>query len=82
MKVMKNVTHLTFGDLIVGDTYLNSDGSPRMKVAQSVASKLEAPDVNMVDLESGIMYVVKKDEGVSKVELGITGMFARDEFGS
>ncbi len=81
MKLLKNVLHCTFGDLIVGETYVSTDGDPRMKIAQSAACKLPPPEMNMVDLQSGIMYKVKKDQQVSKVELGITGMYGKNEFG-
>jgi hypothetical protein len=79
MKILKGRLHVEFKDLQVGDTFLNSDGGPQIKVAQSGGSKLDAPPHNHVCLSTGILYVMPDDIKVVKTELGVTGIFERSD---
>ena len=82
MKVLKGRMHTIFEDLEPGETYI-SDGKPHIKVGGSAGSnpemvlakiKEDMNYLNSLDLRTGIIYHVPGNEGVSKVELGITGM--------
>ncbi len=74
MKILKGNLHISFDDLLPGDTFLHG-GHPHIKVGQPGGSKLTCThERSHVELETGIWFVASENMQVEKVELGITGL--------